>query len=103
MTLLPFGTLLQMITECNTQTLKHDQHRLRAPLGDLRWKPPQPCVIISISPEVANFDQKNFVAEMVAELRRGGPRKAMAADFWNTQLRPQWQRRLQPQHSRRRR
>jgi hypothetical protein len=39
-------------------------------------------LIISISPDVANFNQKKFVAELVDELRRGGPRMAMAAEFW---------------------
>jgi len=39
-------------------------------------------LIISISPELANLDQQKFVAEIVEELRRGGPRKAMAAEFW---------------------
>jgi len=37
---------------------------------------------IAVSPEVLHLDEAKFIEEIVAELRRGGPRKAMAADFW---------------------
>jgi hypothetical protein len=39
-------------------------------------------LIISVSPEVPELDENKLIEGIIAALRSGGPRKAMAAEFW---------------------
>ena len=50
------------------------------------WEVPDPSglhrLIVSVSPEVRALDETRLVDGIIAALRRDGPRKAMAAQFW---------------------
>jgi hypothetical protein len=50
------------------------------------WEAPDPSglhrLIISVSPEVPALDESKLIDGVITALRRDGPRKAMAAEFW---------------------
>ncbi len=39
-------------------------------------------LVVAVSPEVPNLDEGKFIGNIIDELRHGGRRKAMAAEFW---------------------